>query len=403
MAKIIKDYSAFRNKSTVAITLLIQHWGNGGTGACIKSAKLLVSDEPVPFVSIMNMSLVTNTMYWTNELELQARFQPADATNQRVIWAIQNWTPSGGGATISLPDLDPANPTSVAAYEDAKAALFEKVGWKQQEYTIDDSVYPNQIGLKNVLGTIIAPAGADSVGTVTVYAIVKEGKQDASGNFVNFEKDITFRIFNPPPLTYKVAGAEKTTIFYGAVDNGGVSGGKMELLPAVAGKQTGYEITLGGGYHNSHHYFEIDLSALGAGNNKVSDYAGIRCHYTPVEGDCNLNGKNIRVRAMLTKPPREYNIGPFLSSLKFSADTPAAGLDLDFEFFKDKGEVYTAGGNADMPDPQTFNNTLLTGDSDFAAIKNSGKVYIWFTPHAAATGSDNKNTKFRITNIELYK
>jgi hypothetical protein len=50
MSKILKSYPTFRDPKAASIFLLIQHWGNGGTGACIKSAKLLIPDvvEPPP-------------------------------------------------------------------------------------------------------------------------------------------------------------------------------------------------------------------------------------------------------------------------------------------------------------------------------------------------------------------
>jgi hypothetical protein len=50
MSKILKNYPLFRDANTASMFLLIQHWGNGGTGACIKSAKLLIPDvvEPPP-------------------------------------------------------------------------------------------------------------------------------------------------------------------------------------------------------------------------------------------------------------------------------------------------------------------------------------------------------------------
>jgi hypothetical protein len=48
MSKILKSYPTFRDPKATSIFLLIQHWGNGGTAACIKSAKLMIPDKVEP-------------------------------------------------------------------------------------------------------------------------------------------------------------------------------------------------------------------------------------------------------------------------------------------------------------------------------------------------------------------
>jgi hypothetical protein len=400
MAKIIKDYSAFRNKSTVAITLLIQHWGNGGTGACIKSAKLLVSDEPVPFVPIRNMSLVTNTFFWTNELALDVKSNPGDATNQRVTWAIMRWRSASGGETIDLSQANAGN------YQTVKAALLEKVNWKQEEYIIDDSVYPNEMGEKSVIGTLIAPGGTDSVGTVTLYAIVKEGtledttKPESETNaIIDFEKDFTVTIRNPPPLVYKVGGVEYPTVQYGAVDNGGVSGGSIELTDEVDGKRTGYTITYGGGYGNSAHYIEITFPPT----KKLDDYSGLTCNYTST--NCDLTGKSVRVKAMTSKPTRTYNPGPYIATISFSRadfeDAPEGvsgkSTPLSFEFYEDNASnadgttnqgIYNAGVGKDLSSSSEMAASANAEGKanpgrfivDGVNVKNANKIYIWFLP-----------------------
>jgi hypothetical protein len=430
MAKIIKDYSLFRSKSTVAITLLIQHWGNGGTAACIKSAKLLVSDEPVPFVPVRNMSLVTNSFYWTNELSLDAKFTSDDATNQRITWAIMQWRSADGATTLRLPVLDPSDPDSIDAYEEAQGKLFGKVSWKQEEYIVDDSVYPNKTALRPIIGTLVAPGGIDSVGTVTLYAIVKEGTlEDTSkpegetNKIINFEKDLMVTIRNPPPFTFKLDGVERTTVQYGAVDNGGVSGGTMELLPAnEEGKRTGYTITYapsGGQYGNSYHFFVVDF---GVGGN-IGQYKGLTCHVkaTGNVGDSHLVGKSYRVKAMTARPHRTYNPGPFIATVS-TTDAEYDGFeyldgegnpqvtkkeaDLDFVFFEDnsiadnKQGIFDQGVGKDLSTVTADSNAArFTNypETTSAPLKTSRYLWVWILPW------DAEGRSYEISDIDFYK
>jgi len=412
LTKALKNYAVYKAGTTTKVKIIMQvnapSYGN--VEGLIKKATLLIPDKEDPFVPIEDkpgnpgLTLKKNTMLWTNDLVLEAKFSDENVTNQTVVWSIKSFRPSGGDL-LSLPDLNPADPASVTAYESAKKALFAVARFQQEEYIYDDSVWPNQKALKDIPGTICIPG--EKAGTLIVKAFVKNGTQDAAGKFADYVSgDLRITVENPADFYFKLAGTDTKTVRYGAVDNGGVSGGDMTLEKAgTDSKIRGYTITLGGGYGNSHHYIEVDL-----GTNKLNSYKGIKVHYKAVEGDSNLIGKTIRVRAMLKKPPRSYNIGPFLSSLKFPAGADVLDTDLDFKFFKDNGGVYGTEG-ADMPDPQTFNSTVLTGDSDFAAIKDASKVYIWFVPWSDGKGKihkddadeETKATKFTITDIEIYK
>ena len=418
LTKALKNYPMYKAATTTKVKIVMQvnapSYGN--VEGLIKKATLLIPEKEDPFVSINEdkpgkpgLSLKKNTMLWTNDLVLEAKFDPPDASNQMVVWSIKSFRPTGG-SLVGLPDLNPSDKDSVEEYNEAKKALFKLVSWQQEEYTLDDSVWPNEIALRDIRDTIYIPAAKP--GVLIVKAFVKNGRQDAAGKFQDYiSGDLRITVADPEDFYFKLNGTDTKTVQYGAVDNGGVTGGDMVLEPAGAdGKIRGYTITLGGGYGNSHHYVKIDL-----GTGKLSDYlgGGIKCNYKAVEGDSNLIGKTIRVRAMLTKPPRSYNIGPFLSSLKFSGDADvgvAAPQLLDFKLFKDDGGVYGTAGN-DMPDPQTFNNTVLTGNSDFGNIKKASIVYIWFVPWSDGKGKIHKDdasetakpTKFTITDIELYK
>jgi len=399
MAKIIKDYSLFRNKSTVAITLLIQHWGNGGTAACIKSAKLLVSDEPVPSVGVGNVFLMSNEMYWTNDFVLEAEVVPADATNQSVTWAIESWTPAGGGTTLSLPKLDLNDSASVTAYEAAKKVLLEKINWKQEIYVIDNGVIPNTTAYRNIPGVISVPlvngVGTASLGTVRLTAIVKNGRV-VGENFSDYTKSgLTFTIKDPPLFVFKVGGVDQKTIWYGAVDNkgGGASGGKMEVTPTAGvtpAEGTSFTSTFGpgGGYANSRHYVEVNL---GAGK-KLSDFSKVTLHYkgedeTKKDGG-DLAGKSIRLRASATKPDAgsDYNFGAYISTTSFPGGY-ANGWDTDIEFvlFEDnalnsdgdtKNGIYRKGVGADLRLAATDEGNAAS----YELVKDESIVYIWILP-----------------------
>jgi hypothetical protein len=400
MAKIIKDYSAFRNKSTVAITLLIQHWGNGGTGACIKSAKLLVSDEPVPFVAVGDFRLSASSFYWTNEFELAPRIRPEDATNQKVTWSIESWEPGngyvGGDTKISLSSI-PAGST----YAEVQAKLIEKVNWKQE--SVSDTGFWN--ATKDVIGILTAPDGAGSLGKVTIRAVVKEAEQNEDGTFKDLQKTFAVQILDPPAFTYKVGGAPYTTVQYGAVDNGGVSGGKLALTEDGAGYTATYSPT-GGQYGNSAHYIEITFPI----GKKLDDYKQLTCHY--VSENCDLTGKSVRVKAMTEKPPRTYNPGPYIATISFASGVEGfdgGDTDLTFDFYKDNASnadgttnqgIYGKGVGADLSTAGTDSGNagrFITQDGDGfdVNLKNANKIYLWILPWGGV------GTEFTISDINF--
>jgi len=370
----------------------------GDVDGLVKKATLMIPSKEPPFVSIRNIQLVNNTMYWTNDLVLEAKFTPADATNQTVIWAIKQWKPTSGAA-LTLPALDPADEASVLAYNTAKTALFAKVRFQQEEYVKDDSVWPNEIGLKPFPDIIYTPAGELSIGTITLYAIVKQGVQNSSGAFSDYKKEtITVTVQDPPLFTYKLDGVDKSTKYWGAVDNGGVKGGKMEISTAgTDGKRRGYTITLGGGYGNSHHYFKVELDG-----DTFNSYVGggIRCKYNAVEGegDNNLIGKTVRVKAWTTVPPKTYSNAPYVSSIKIPGDANVFTKDLEFNFFKDDANIFNGGAGADMPSPQTINGKEVL----FQPVKEAHVVYVWFVPWCEEK-KNGVSTKFTISDVELFK
>jgi hypothetical protein len=192
MSKILKNYSTFQDSSTAAITLIIQHWGNGGTGACIKSAKLLISDEPTPHEDVTDITLPGDGGMFGYKLEfaLSATVAPSFATNQKILWSIRKWVSEDGTKTIDL-DAD------LSAYESfvARNELKGKVDFKTTYNENDDPVYGRN--------AIIATDGADSAGTVTLLATIKNAVYDADEDkYLDFTKEFTVSIIDV--ITYEV-------------------------------------------------------------------------------------------------------------------------------------------------------------------------------------------------------
>jgi hypothetical protein len=420
LTKALKNYSNYKAASTakVKIVLQVNAPSYGNVEGLVKKATLLIPNTPPPSVGVGNVFLMSNEMYWTNDFVLEAEVVPADATNQSVVWAIQDWTPAGsavGGAnTLKLPKLDLSDPTSVSDYETAKTALLAKVNWKQEEYTTDNGVYPNTTAYRNIPGVISVPlvsgVGTASLGTVRLTAIIKNGKL-AAGNFSDYEKsNLMFTIKDPPLFVFKVGGVDQKTIWYGAVDNkgGGASGGKMEVTPTAGvtpAEGTSFTSTFGpgGGYANSRHYIEVNL---GAGK-KLSDFSKITLHYKGVdekkEDGGNLAGKSIRLRAAAEKPTTtsDYNFGAYISTTSFPGGY-ADGWDTDIEFvlFEDnalnsdgdtKNGIYRKGVGADL--------RLAATDAGNAAsydlVKDESVVYIWILPW------NGGKTTFEISDVKF--
>jgi hypothetical protein len=199
MPKILKNYSVFMDSSTASITLLIQHWGNGGTGACIKSAHLLISEEPVPHENVTGITLVGGAFKWKKEFALNATVAPTFATNQKILWSIRKWVSKDGTKTIDL-DADLTSYESFVAKNDLKG----KVDFKTTYNDNDDPVYGRS--------AIIATDGINSAGTVTLLATIKNGLQDPDTEaFSDFTA--TFTIIISDSVDYVVPAGD-ITFFY---------------------------------------------------------------------------------------------------------------------------------------------------------------------------------------------
>jgi hypothetical protein len=217
MAKILKSYSLFKDSATASITLLIQHWGNGGTGACIKSAKLLISDKKEPFVAVTGITMPATSGAMSLDISLGATVAPDNATLQRIIWSIAGFLPEG--------DADEAanwltiDNTSAATYASSKAALLAKVDFKKIDKVvinapgysyIDYSVYPpEEVDVDAETTTIVGGAKSSNIivgaaaGTVKVKAIILGGATEGGDDFT---KDFTIEIASLIPYNVPKSG-----------------------------------------------------------------------------------------------------------------------------------------------------------------------------------------------------
>jgi len=204
MEKILKNYSTnFMDSSVTEIHLIIQHWGNGGTGACIKSAKLLISDEPPPFNSATDITLpgADGSFTYQKEFSLSAAtVAPSYASKQKILWSIRKWV-SGDGLTKF--DLDLAG-TNLAEIAKAKAGIKGKVDFKTT-YNENDEATQGR-------AAIVATDGFNSIGTVTLLATIKDAVYDeTTEKYSDLTKRFTVSISDVIPYVVPAAG---TGYFY---------------------------------------------------------------------------------------------------------------------------------------------------------------------------------------------
>jgi len=454
LTKALKNYSAYTKAAKLKIVMQVNAPSYGDVEGLVQKAYLMIPNTPPPFVSVTKLELAetSKSMLWTNELELVAKItgeNGKDATNQQITWAIKKWEPDGGTG-IGLPSLnleDPKNnsadpaiyaTSSLAKYNAAKDKLFRNVRWQQEEYLVDPNVWPNERGLKDIIGTIIVPA--EQSGKITVQAFIKGGveKDGKSYDFPTKTENgvmksgdgMELEIFVKDPVTfvYKIGGNPYGTVRYGAVDNGGVSGGTMDIItkdtdgndlatvPVINSKPdgsafpngyTGYEILYsptGGQYANSAHYVEVTFPT----GKSLKDYSKFTCHY--VSENCNLAGKSVRLKAMIKKPGRTYNPGPYIATISYDSSVPDGGnLDLEFTLWKDNANqadgttnagIYNKGVGADLSSASTDSTNAgryvdKDADGNDVNIKNANKIYFWILPWGGV------GTKFTISEMNF--
>jgi hypothetical protein len=369
----------------------------GNVEGLVQKAFLMIPATPPPFVDVASIgNLVPNTMYWTNEMVLSAKVNGKggkNATNDQISWAIQSFRPPPVGGTpsplLALPNLDPTDPASVAAYEAKLTELKAKVWWAQEEYIIDDSVTPVYKGLRDVIGTIAAPGETDSVGTVTLVATIKGGIEKDDGTPSDFTATKTFTITNPLKLNYKLGNANTSTVRYQMMDNFGISGSKMALVNGTeAAGYTGFTVHFEKAYGNSYYYIMVDF-----GSETILNYKGIKFKYTGIgtatgeNGGNDYNNKNIRIKASHIRPKAgKYNLPDYYIAIdqENTGDVDGTVADIDIPFF-----TYPA-------DAAEVLRKEIDATKTNEAFTSANKVYFCFTPWGTAMD-------FKITDIEIYK
>jgi hypothetical protein len=421
LRKALKNYSAYTKAAKLKIVMQVNAPSYGDVEGLVQKAFLMIPNTPPPFASVTKLELKKKDMLWTNELPLDEKITPSDATEQKVIWAIKGFRDNTTDTLISYDGS-----------EDSLKALKTKVWWAQEEYTIDNTVWPNKKGLRDVVGTIYIPG--EEAGTVYIQAFIKNAVEKdgklydfptktkngvlASGN----GQQLTIDVKDPQTFAYKINGTAYGTVRYGAVDNGGVSGGTMDIItkdktpiPVTPAKPpegaatgyTGYEILYsptGGQYGNSAHYVEIRFPI----NKTLNDYKHIKLHYT--SENCDLTGKSVRIKAMTKKPGRTYNPGPYIATTSFSEGSFASGssgkdTDITFELYKDharhadgetKEGIFNKGQDADLSSASTDSeNAGRYEDDDGKNIKSANVIYFWVLPWGGV------GSKFTISDIEF--
>jgi len=346
----------------------------------------------------------TTMFYTTTGFPLEAEISPDNATNQAISWAITKWEPgtAAQGNTdasavtldLSKPLTDPeTDPDKKDDFAYTKKLLLKRVNWLQEEYVVDESVYPAEKDLRNVLGILTAPGKADSIGKATVRVVIKDGYYEPkTGTFSNYTQSLVINIINPPEFYYKLSSADTTTNTrnYGAVDNFGIAkGGKMEVvnsaLAVVTDKGSAYKSTFGpgGSYANSSHYFEVKL---GTGN-KLENFSAVKLKFW--SSDFTLHGKSFRMKAMETPPPNKgYAPGAYVSTTSFSStDNPDANgwWDIELKLFEDnatnadgtsKKGIYDKGVGKDL----RLSTTDGANATAYGKLKDEDTIYVWFLP-----------------------
>jgi hypothetical protein len=412
----LKNYSNYTKAAKLKIVMQVNAPSYGDVEGLVKNAYLMIPATPPAPKSISSVTYPsTDIFYTTTGFPLEVEIKPADATNQKVDWAITKWvrgTVAQGnpdGATpltidLSAPLTNPDASNGLSNFAYTKKLLLEKVNWLQEEYVIDDSVYPAETSLRNVLGILTAPDKNKSIGEVSIRVVIKDGYYDKkTGNFSDYTNTRIFKIIEPPQFFYKLSSTDTTTYTrnYGAVDNLGIAkGGKMEVVGAdgkpVSDKGSAYKSTFGpgGSYANSSHYFEVKL---GAGK-KLESYSKVK--FKLKSDDFKLHGKSVRMKAMETPPPNKgYAPGAYVATTMFtSEDNPDADGWWSIEFDLGVDKVDKADGNdkvgifregVGVADALYKPGTDSTTDDGKARIENARRydllkdketIYVWFLP-----------------------
>ena len=252
MEKIIKNYPTFMDPDTAAISFYIQHWGNGGTGACIKSAKLLISDEPPPFDSVTDIDFPNDgaVFGFKEELKLTAAVVPSFASKNKILWSIIKWVSEDEEITY---DLEAAK-TGLEIYT-AKTGIKSKVDFTVKYNENDEAIQGRD--------AIIATDGIESGGTVTLKATIKDAVYDkATDKYSDYSTKFTVTISNIIPYEVPASGPG---FFYVDLNDWKTQTPESANINAVVpkGKTTENDITINFAQNNQRVNFKFSDAQAG--------------------------------------------------------------------------------------------------------------------------------------------
>jgi len=376
LTKAVKDYGKFKTPSSIKI--ILQY--NPSVEAFVKSAKLLIPEYKfVPATDITFKGAAGGFQY--TPYTLDAAVTPGDATRQGVTWSIISFTPTGGGATLSV-----TGAAGSAAYNTSKAALLAKVSFQKikrvvtpaASYTDYSVVPPETIKFPDTEVSVDWFSGDKIVvqepGRVKVRATIQEGGDKEK----DFTKDFDIVFTEKEMISFVVNGASQSTRDYDLYENGAKGGSFVKV-------NGGFSVVTKDSNGNTANYFKVDF-----GNDTFSQYEGIRfklkgkdedgkSSWPMPDGTGNVDG-SLRVKAMTTFPTSGYAPGDFVYLGGTGDITNAKAFDVKFGL-DERNNIGNVGGAANL------NN-----------VKDEKELYFWiyFQPNA-------KNIEFTVTDIEFYK
>jgi len=420
LKKALSNYGVFKG-TTEEVKIILQHWGGKGIADMVVpgTAKLLIPDTPVEFKEITSIALVKNSFFWSDEagLKLEAKFTPEDATKQIVTWAIKSYLPKDGKAADLIAitgdpnkpdepvynvdaDGKPTTPKPDSSYNDSKAKLLEKINFidtTKEEVTIIDNVWPEQMIVTTTTSpnaskdTIYVPdANSDSVGTVTIVAIVREGKKDGA----DYTQELTVSITEPPPFTIKVGTAAQEVNAY----NWGGQGATLTVLDDKSGFAYTAEIQ---NYQANFVSFKVDLGT----SKKLSDFDKVTLTIEGTRGD--VKNKPLQLWARGTSVT-----GPIWSNQPIVGrqQTQVVATDPNYQYTSGKKDVGIVIGSAgdqtgadwNKSDPAVIAANVTTADG----VGNNVWIVIYLggqtEGNASWTGNatgDRDDVAYTISNI----
>jgi len=411
LKKALTDYGKYKNADEVKI-ILQYYTGKGVSDLYVaNSGKLLIPNVEVPFKEIKSITLDKDNFLWSGELELKAKFDPEDATQQVVIWSIVDWTSSATGAKPITVTGDPKTPdkspgkdafgADIPSYNDSKSTLTAKVDFKPTKYTISDKIIetdysvvpPIDVLIQDAVtqtwksnNTIIAPDEIDSKGTVTIQALVLGGGKDGA----DYTTTLKVTIKDPDGLNITVNGTVQEVFYYNAI------GGDI----TVAADKSGYTYTSEGkqNYGGNYAAFRVDL-----GSDSLSDYSKVTFKFNGISGDTGFKKLQLAARngnkispytgGLWSDPPA----APWVGKQSAAADDhPELATETEQYHGPTGAEAMVIKVGADGDSTSTANATAFV--TNLAAAADN---IVWVVIHCH--GANDNGVSFTISDIKFVK